>query len=364
MNVLTRLAATNKVLRPFWTCSQSTAAISSSRMASPDNQHTQPHAQCYSSLVSPEEIPKKYLKYPTPDNCQVLRLPDGRHMSFGEYGSKAADAHPFIFMHGIPDTRLDACLLPSDQALAEKLNIRWIGIDRPGMGLSTFQPDRTILGWVDDLQCLINHLKLDKYRIFSASGGSPYALAAAKVLPRQNLRSVGIGFGTAPLEAGAKGLSVLNRIGFWSWVHCPWAFQWIFDRYIVPDVQESHEKTEAIVRKQIKYLPQKDREALEGEEDIQGWIRLFREIYRQGSARGYVEDSKLTTKHWGFELEDVGYPGIRLWYGKEDVNTPPELGRYMAARLSGAVLKEYEGKSHFTMWDHIEEILTDMMKDV
>jgi len=59
----------------------------------------------------------------------------------------------------------------------------------------------------------------------------------------------------------------------------------------------------------------------------------------------------------------VKYSGIRLWYGKQDVNTPPEMGRYMAARLPNAVLKEYEGKSHFTIWDHIEEMLTDVLQD-
>ena len=96
---------------------------------------------------------------------------------------------------------------------------------------------------------------------------------------------------------------------------------------------------------------------------MRGLVRITREVYRQGSSSGYVEDSKLATGHWGFELEDVEYPGIRLWYGKEDVNTPPEMGRYMARRLPNALLKEYGGKSHFTMWDHIEEILTDMLQD-
>lgn len=67
--------------------------------------------------------------------------------------------------------------------------------------------------------------------------------------------------------------------------------------------------------------------------------------------------------YWGFRLEDIDYPGIKMWYGKEDVNTPPQMGRYMAARLPKAVLKEYDGKSHFTMWEHIEEILTDLLQD-
>lgn len=35
----------------------------------------------------------------------------------------------------------------------------------------------------------------------------------------------------------------------------------------------------------------------------------------------------------------------------------------MAERLPQAVYKEYAGKDHFTMWDHIEEILDDMLSD-
>ncbi|RDL36549.1 Uncharacterized protein BP5553_05901 [Venustampulla echinocandica] len=320
--------------------------------------------ECHSVAATLESVPREYLRYPVPDDCRVLKLPDGRNLAYAEYGSKAPDAHPFIFLHGIPDTRLDACLLPSDQAIARKLNIRWIGIDRPGIGLSTFHPNRTVLGWVDDLKCLIHHLKLSRYRIFSVSGGTGYALACAKLLPRDQLRSVGIGFGVGPWEAGLDGASLLNRIGLRVWEKHPWVFAKIFDRYVVPKVQmESPEKTEDMIRKQIKYLPQIDMKALGSEEVIQGLVKIDREVFRQGSSKGYVEDNKLATKHWGFDLDEVKYPGIRLWYGKQDVNTPPEMGRYMAARLSNAVLKEYEGKSHYTMWDHIEEMLGDMLQD-
>jgi hypothetical protein len=54
-----------------------------------------------------ESIPREYLRYPLPDDCQVLELPDGRHLAYAEYGSKAPDAHSFILIHGIPDTRLE-----------------------------------------------------------------------------------------------------------------------------------------------------------------------------------------------------------------------------------------------------------------
>ncbi|KAF2154265.1 alpha/beta-hydrolase [Myriangium duriaei CBS 260.36] len=311
-----------------------------------------------------ENVPPEFLKYPPPDNCRILVLPDGRNLSYAEYGSKAANASTFIFIHGIPDTRLDACLLSSNEVLAQKLNIRWIGIDRPGIGFSTFQETRTVLGWVEDLKCLIKELKPETYWILSVSGGTPYALACALLLPQSELKSVGIGFGVGPWEAGMAGLCLLNRIGLWIWKNHPWIFRWLFDKYVVPKVyQSSPVDTRKMIEQQNKYMTKEDREALQDPELMQGLVNIEREIYRQGSSRGYIEDSKMATRDWGFKLEDVQYPGIRLWYGDKDVNTPSQAGRYMAERLQHAVFKEYPGKSHFTMWDCLEDMLSDMLQD-
>ena len=62
----------------------------------------------------------------------------------------------------------------------------------------------------------------------------------------------------------------------------------------------------------------------------------------------------------GFRLEDVKFRGIRFWYGEEDVNTTPTMGRYMADRLPGSSYKEYPNKSRLTIWD--EETLEDKLK--
>lgn len=284
-------------------------------------------------------------------------------MSYGEYGSKAADAHPFIFIHGIPDCRLDCAMLSADQERAERLNIRWIGIDRPGMGFSTMHPGRTVMGWIDDLQHLLDHLQVDQYRVLGVSGGTGYALAAAKLLPREKLRSVGVMVGVAPWEAGLSGTSVFNKVGINVWKHFPDAFGAFHERMIVPLMQqESPAAAEDMFRKQRKYLRKADLPAFESDEDIQGFARIFREAFRQG-ADGLVEDSKTATEHWGFDLQDVGYPGVRLWYGSDDVNTPPQFGKWMAARLPSAIYKEFPGKSHFIAWDHVEEVLNDMLED-
>lgn len=270
----------------------------------------------HASAVNSPLVPKQHLKIPIPDDCQILQLPDGRLMSYGEYGSKAADAKPFIYVHGIPDCRFSSAMLPSDIQRAERLNIRWIGIDRPGMGLSTMHPGRTVTGWIDDLRHLIQHLNLKEYSLLGASGGTAYALAAAKLLPRKQLKSVGVMIGVAPWEAGLSGVSLLTRVGMMFYKHYPGAVGWFHKRWLLPIVQqESASATEAMLRKSKKSLQQ----ATMPEDEIPGLARVFREAFRQG-ADGVTEDSTTATEDWGYDLQDVNYPGIRLmvWLSRSE----------------------------------------------
>lgn len=257
---------------------------------------------------------------------------------------------------------MDCCLLPQDQALAEKLNVRWIGIDRPGIGFSTIQPGRTTLDWADDARQLVEHLKLSSYYIFSVSGGTGYALAATKCLPHEQIKGVGICVGVAPLAAGTAGMSFVNRWGYWMYRHYPGFFRYIIRNYMVADLQaEDPTKAIATWRKQLKYFNAEDQEELSQPGMEEAVLNLFREVYRQGE-EGHIQDSITQTSDWGFAMEDVGFPGVRLWYGEKDVNTPPNMGKWMAARLPGSVYKEYPGKSHFTMWQHSEEMLTELLE--
>jgi pimeloyl-ACP methyl ester carboxylesterase len=218
-------------------------------------------------------------------------------------------------------------------------------------------------GWVEDLSHLIRHLQLSSYHILSVSGGTGYALAAAMLLPREQLRGVGIAFGAAPWEAGTQGLSLMAKVGVNVSKRFPGVLEWVWRRAMEPAFRdESPEKAAKLVRQLGAYGPPEDRAEMEKEGMSEGLVKLFREVWRQGS-EGPTADFMSGINDWGFKLEEVQYPGIRLFYGTKDVNTPPAMGKYMAARLPQAVYKEYEGKSHFTMWNELEEMLGDMLRD-
>ena len=50
-------------------------------------------------------------------------------------------------------------------------------------------------------------------------------------------------------------------------------------------------------------------------------------------------------------------------YGTEtkDINAPIEAIRYLAEKLPNATLKEFKEDTHYTMGDHLEEAVTELM---
>ncbi len=311
--------------------------------------------------LSDIDIPSPQIPPPDASTAATLTLPDGRKLGYAQYGSPTG--HPFIFIHGIPDCRLDCCFTPSEQAIAKRLDIRWIAIDRPGIGLSSPHPGRTILSWPKDLQHLIKHLRLDTYRVFSVSGGTAYALACALALPREKLLCVGIMAGMGPAAAGTQGMSVPNRIGMTLWKRVPWFMTWLINRSLIPTLMDpDRSKTEAMFRKKAAQMSAvADRDFFGKEQSVQLLTSIFKEVYRQGTAKWHAEEMKLVAGHWGFELEGVTHGNVKMWYGTQDVNTPLDQGRFMAERIPGAVLQVYEGKTHFNTYDHAEEILGSML---
>jgi pimeloyl-ACP methyl ester carboxylesterase len=93
-------------------------------------------------FIIPNEGVKK-MKHKTENNSFYLELKDGRQLGFAEYGDQ--DGQPIFYFHGLPGSRLEAGHL---HEIAVANNYRLIGLDRPGMGLSSIEPKRSILSWV------------------------------------------------------------------------------------------------------------------------------------------------------------------------------------------------------------------------
>lgn len=109
---------------------------------------------------------------------QTITRPDGRTVGFVDYG--AADDVAVLWCHGGPGSRLEPAHL---RGAAADAGLRVAGIDRPGYGLSTPQPGRTIAGWVPDALAIADHLGIEQFVTVGVSTGGAFALAVAALAP-------------------------------------------------------------------------------------------------------------------------------------------------------------------------------------
>jgi pimeloyl-ACP methyl ester carboxylesterase len=112
---------------------------------------------------------------------QTIRLADGRTVGFADYGVSEGTA--VLWCHGGPGCRLEPAYLRRE---AGQAGLRFIGVDRPGYGLSP-QPGRTIAGWVPEALAVADHLGIGQFATVGTSTGGAFALALAALAPERVL---------------------------------------------------------------------------------------------------------------------------------------------------------------------------------
>jgi pimeloyl-ACP methyl ester carboxylesterase len=280
-------------------------------------------------------------------DTRVMELPDGRELAWLEAGRPRG--RPVFAFHGTPGSRRQVSF---DEKAITASGVRMIAPDRPGYGLSSFHPGRSLLDWATDVSALADHLKLESFAVVGVSGGGPHALACARMLP-ERVTAAGIASGVGPMgdpefDVGMVGLNrglmflaqqspVVLRPVFW--------FQEFYMR----------RWPEAALRAATKRFPAPDVEIF-GRPDVRA--AFFDDMRRASAtaAQAATQDFVLFVSDWGFRLRDVSVP-CHLWHGDADRNVPIGHGRFMAGRIPGAVLHECPGEGHLLAVNHLEEVL-------
>jgi pimeloyl-ACP methyl ester carboxylesterase len=294
-----------------------------------------------------------------PQDSQTFELPDGRTLGYAIFGSPPSPDIPTIFyFHGFPTSRLEGVLLKS-----KKFALTVVAIDRPGMGLLSFQPGRRILDWPSDVLAIADHLKIDKFYGLGDSGGSPYALACAKEIPRTRLLGTAVVSGVYPLTLGTQGMMFPARMLFFA---AAWLPSFVLAKFLdlefgnmAPNIDPK--VSEESFMKVMEKRSEKDRRCCEDEELRKLLVEDMRESFRQGS-EGPAWDLGLYTD-WGFGLEEVDGENMTLWHGKEDINTPFGMAEKAANILKGCRLRAFEEETHLSLpLNHMEDIVDSLVK--
>ncbi len=136
-----------------------------------------------------------------------VTLPDGRVLAYEEYGEPAG--FPVLSFHGGMSSRLDAA--PAHGA-AVAAGVRLVSPDRPGMGLSTYQPERRLMDWPADVERLTAALDIDRFAVMGWSAGGPYAaVCAAKMGGRVTAAALLSSAVPLDLYGTTRGLTVEDR---------------------------------------------------------------------------------------------------------------------------------------------------------
>ncbi len=110
----------------------------------------------------------------------TITIPDGRTVGFTSYGPD--DGTPVVWCHGGPGSRLEPAGV---EPFLDALGLRVVGIDRPGYGLSSLSPGRSIADWVPDCLAVADELGIDWFLVVGVSTGGAYALATAALAPER-----------------------------------------------------------------------------------------------------------------------------------------------------------------------------------
>jgi pimeloyl-ACP methyl ester carboxylesterase len=285
--------------------------------------------------------------------AQTITLRDGRTLGYAEYGDP--NGKPLLWFHGFPGCRLDGKLV---EEAAGAAGVRVIAPDRPGMGLSTFQPARTFLDWPGAVRQLADSLGLERFAVAGISGGGPYATVCALKLA-DRLTAAGIISGVGPLRAkrATEGMSRQNRALFWLGRHTPLLPEGVMWLQSVMARQAS--KPERLLPHMRRSFAKVDRPYLDRPEIRDALLAEVKEAFRQGS-RGAACELRLYSRKWGFRLRDITMP-VYLWQGEADANVPPAMGRYLAAKIPGCRATFYPGEGHLMAIDRMPEILATLL---
>jgi pimeloyl-ACP methyl ester carboxylesterase len=278
---------------------------------------------------------------------QTITLPDGRLHGFAEYGNPKGT--PVFYFHGQPGNRL---FRHPDEVLTASLGVRLICPERPGYGLSTFQPGRRLVDWPNDVARLADALGIGQFSVLGFSAGGPYALACARFIPTR-LRGVGIISGAPPTHIPElrKGMNPALWINYALFryakplLYLSFCWYWLLAR----------RNPKSFIETMMRGMPEADRKVVSRPEAFALLEAVWEENLRVDS-RGYVYDAEILFKPWGFEVSEIN-PVVHLWWGEEDDAFIRRGMGYLAEHLPNNQAHAWREAGHFGWVDRWGEVL-------
>jgi pimeloyl-ACP methyl ester carboxylesterase len=256
-----------------------------------------------------------------------------------------------VLVHaGSPGSRR---LPPQAVEEAGAFGLRLISYDRPGYGESPARPGRIVADAAGDVRAIAAGLGLSRLATWGHSGGGPYALACAALLPE--LVSAACVFASM-VPPDAPGLDFLG-----SWPAAEREELALF-------------ATQPERMRELRWSAAQER--LPALLSPQGWLELWGETADSASPerravaeylalvqqdtlgrgdQGWWDDNVAYLTPWGFDPASITVP-VQIWHGERDDAVPPVFGHWLAERIPGAEAHFEADDDHGSIHDrHLAE---------
>lgn len=284
-----------------------------------------------------------------------VELRDGTVLGYAEAGDPGGQ--PVVHLHGSPTSRLEVRHKAFHEA-ADRLGVRLLAVDRPGMGLSSFRR-YSVASYPDLLRGFADALGLGRFAVTAVSGGGKYACASAWRLPDRVTR-VALDSSTCSVDVpGVRAaMSKKDRRVYAVGQRAPWLLRLFFAK-IARDL--TRRDVGEVVSELMEAGPA-ERELLEREGFRDDFLQQVVESFRSGS-RGPAYDYILESRPWGLPLGEIQVP-FDVWFGEADSIVPPEQGRILARELPLATAHPVPGRGHFLLaTESAQDILRSVIRD-
>jgi pimeloyl-ACP methyl ester carboxylesterase len=277
----------------------------------------------------------------------TLRLPDGRTLSYAEFGDPRG--LPVLAIHGTPGSRF---MFGLADASARERGLRIIAPDRPGYGQSDYRRNQTLMRSAEDFVALADALEVERIAVIGVSGGGPHAIATAAVMPDR----VGLLALVSPVGPVAEcrkqvHMSPMHRLIFTRMGRSPQActsFFWSLRGVVkwAPGVA---------YRVLQKRVTPADRVVLSHLEVKANLRTAISEGLRPG-VKGALQDVRLFCSPWGLALGDIDVPAV-VWQGSDDTIVPPSAAYHLATQLPNCRLDVIHQAGHYWGFANFARVL-------
>lgn len=277
---------------------------------------------------------------------QTVELADGRRLGYADVGDP--DGTPLVLNHGFPNSRVFAAVFDD---VGQRLGVRILAPERPGIGVSDPLPGRTLADWASDVSQLLDALDLQSAPVLGVSAGGPYALACAAELPKRVSRVGAI----CPIGPHAS-LRFRKRLPFLLGTYLPTTWKlaaWKRRRKALSDP--------------ASFLDSKAAEAPEPDRDL--WRGEFGHALLLGTLEGsrnglggYKEEAKVLCARWDVDLGGISAPVV-LRHGEADQIVPVEMGRAIADAVCDADVAFPPDLGHLAVIEETKEAVVRALTD-